>query len=252
MSLVVRPVRFSDNLDAMRAFYETVGLKPRIESERGGWVDLVAGAGMVALHSAAGSALDHTQGETALSFEADDLPALAERLKASGLDDVVVYDEAYGQVLQVRDPLGDLLAVDGRATDLYGYRLHQADPDERLRVMPVRFTDPRGPYAEFASKLGLARRQGDEWFAIHAAPGDGGLVGLHHVYDGGLPIVPGAGAVHLTFETTEPLESVRDRLLAAGYADAAITADEFVSLVSVTDPDGLECQIHAGPEQAGG
>lgn len=246
-SLVVRPVRFTDNLDAMRAFYECIGLRARIESERGGWVDMVAGAGMVALHSAATSDVGAAAGETRLSFEVDDARELAKQLDDGGVPDVVVYDEAYGLVLRFADPLGDTLVADGRTSDLYGYRLHQADPDPRLRVLAVRFTDPQGSYAGFLERLGLPLREGDEWFAVHAAPGDGGLVGLHHVYDGELPIVPSPGAVHLTFETTEALASVRDRLIGAGYADAAITTDEFVSLVSVTDPDGRECQIHAAP-----
>jgi hypothetical protein len=247
--LVVRPVRFTDQLLPMRRFYETIGMRPRVESERGCWVDLVAGAGMVALHSAASSDSGAAEGETRLAFEGDDVRRFADRLRDAGLPEVVVYDEAYGEVLKLKDPVGDTLVVDGRSTDLYGYRLHQADPDERLRVMPVRFTPPLGEYADFLERLGLPRREGDEFFAVHAGPDDAGQIGLHHVYEGELPIVPGEAAVHLTFETTEDLTSVRDRLLAAGYADAAITTDEFVSLVSVTDPDGQECQIHAGPQR---
>ena len=53
--IVVRPLRFSADVPAMRAFLETLGLRSRIESERGGWVDMVAGRGMVALHDAASS-----------------------------------------------------------------------------------------------------------------------------------------------------------------------------------------------------
>lgn len=246
-ALIVRPVRFTDKVAELRAFYECIGLRARIESERGGWVDMVAGAGMVAIHAAATSSLGHAQGETTLSFEAEDVSSIAETLERAGVAGVSVYDEAYGRVLEFTDPLGNKLVADDRPTDLYGYRLLQAEPDERLRVLAVCFTDPTGPYADFLEALGLPQREGDEWFAVHAAPGDGGLVGLHHVYDGELPIVPGPGAIHLTFETTEPLDSVRDRLHVAGHSDAAITTDEFVSVVSVTDPDGLECQIHAAP-----
>jgi hypothetical protein len=43
--VVIRPLRFSDDVPAMRAFLETLGLRSRIESERGGWVDMVAGRG---------------------------------------------------------------------------------------------------------------------------------------------------------------------------------------------------------------
>jgi hypothetical protein len=53
--IVVRPVRFTDNIEPMRAFLELIGLRPRIESVGGGWIDLVADGGMIALHSAAAS-----------------------------------------------------------------------------------------------------------------------------------------------------------------------------------------------------
>jgi hypothetical protein len=52
-AIVVRPVRFTDNIEPMQAFLELIGLRPRIESVGGGWVDLVADGGLVALHSAA-------------------------------------------------------------------------------------------------------------------------------------------------------------------------------------------------------
>jgi hypothetical protein len=47
-SVVVRPVRFTERLDQMRGVLETLGLQARVESEQGGWLDMVAGAGMVA------------------------------------------------------------------------------------------------------------------------------------------------------------------------------------------------------------
>jgi hypothetical protein len=67
--IVVRPLRFTDNVQAMRAFLGTLGLRSRIEAERGGWVDMVAGRGMVALHAAA-SSTGAKAGDTSLSFEA--------------------------------------------------------------------------------------------------------------------------------------------------------------------------------------
>ena len=56
-NIVVRPVRFSADVPRMQAFLEDVGLRPRIEAQRGGWVDLIADSGMVALHDAASSAM---------------------------------------------------------------------------------------------------------------------------------------------------------------------------------------------------
>ena len=53
MSIVVRPVRFTDDVPAMQAFLELLGLQPRIQFNRPGWVDLAGSAGLVALHEAA-------------------------------------------------------------------------------------------------------------------------------------------------------------------------------------------------------
>jgi len=179
--LVVRPVRFTDNVEQVRRLLEALGLRPRLESEGGGWVDMVAGGGMVALHSARNSARHAPSGLTSLSFEADDIDALAKRLDAAGVPDVVVYDEAYGRVLTCRDPLGDEIAVDERSVDLYGYRAHDpAGVRPGLRVMPVRFADPLGPYGGFLAALGLEPRgEPDAHFTGYAlGAGDHGLVGL--------------------------------------------------------------------------
>jgi predicted enzyme related to lactoylglutathione lyase len=243
-AVVVRPVRFTDHIEPMRAFLETIGLRVRIESQRGGWYDLVAGAGMVGLHSAASSTSGHGPGETCLSFEADDCEIVAEQLRSAGVPDVVVFDEAYGQVLSCTDPNGDPITVHGRSRDLYGYTLHQARPDERLSVQPVVFTDPQGPYRAFVAQFGFTpSRSADEYFATCSADGDAGLIGLHYVYDGVLPIVPGPAAVHLTFTTTEPVGVVGERLKSAGF-EPTITHEEFGSVLSVLDPDGLEVQVH--------
>lgn len=199
IQIVVRPVRFTAT-SRQCAGSSRCSACARIESERGGWVDMVAGAGMVALHSAADSDTGGEPGETRLSFEADDLAALSARLKAGGTKLVVVHDESYGQVLSCQDPIGDTVWVDGRSEDLYGYRLHQATPDERCKVMPVRFTEPQGSYAGFLEALGLARLGApDDFYAILSGPGDCGQVGLHRVYSDELPILPGPAAVHLTF-----------------------------------------------------
>jgi hypothetical protein len=126
-TVVVRPVRFTDNLEPMQGFLETLGLRPRIMAEAGGWIEMVAGGGMVALHDAATSDHGAASGETRLAFEVDDVTGLAERLLDAGVEDVTVYDEAYGKVLTCTDPLDDTVTVDGRSDDLYGYRVVQAD-----------------------------------------------------------------------------------------------------------------------------
>ncbi len=83
--VVIRPLRFTDDVQAMRAFLETLGLRSRIESERGLWVDMVAGRGMVALHDAASNTSGAGPGETRLAFEADDIDELKDRLDGGRL-----------------------------------------------------------------------------------------------------------------------------------------------------------------------
>ncbi|HZX08056.1 VOC family protein [Kribbella sp.] len=134
--VVIRPLRFTADVAAMRAFLEGLGLRSRIESERGGWVDLLAGRGMVALHDAASSSTGGQPGQTSLTFEADKLDELVERLERAGFGDATVFDEAYGRVLSVTGPDGAVIWVDERSEDLYGYTLHDVRPDDRLSVTP--------------------------------------------------------------------------------------------------------------------
>lgn len=249
--IVVRPVRFTDHVKAMQRFLELLGLRPRVESTAGGWVDMVCGAGMVALHDAASSESGAPSGQTTLSFEADDIDALAARLVEAAVPDVAVYDESYGRVLTCTDPLGDPLAVDERADDLYGYVVHPMAPSSSLRVSPVRFTDPSGDYGRFLSALGLTvRGAADEWYATYAAAGgDHGLVGLHRTADdaGEIPgVVAGRTAVKLNFESPEPVDDLADRLRDEGY-DAEVRHESFGSFVIVVDPDGQRVDIHPAP-----
>lgn len=257
--LVVRPVRFTDNVEPMRRFLEALGLRPRVEAVAGGWVDMVADAGMVALHSARDSASHAPSGFTSLSFEADEIDALAERLRQADVPDVVVYDEAYGRVLSCRDPLGDELQIDERSIDLYGYRLHQpAGVAAGLRVMPLRLTDPRGPYGGFLGLLGCTPRGPQtEHFGAYSLGGPGqGQVGLHPPMD---PAQVGAtesqlngpGAAYLSFETSEPLPQVAERLGDAGFSADVTLRPHVGQVLSVADADGLRIEVHESPQDAG-
>jgi hypothetical protein len=119
----VRPVRFTNDVPAMRRFLEVLGLSARVAAEGGGWVDFTAPTpGMAALHDAADAELDHTAGRTTLSFEADEpLEPLQQRLVDAGFTDAHIVDAAYGRTLFVTDPDGVWIAIDGAQTDLHGY-----------------------------------------------------------------------------------------------------------------------------------
>ncbi len=167
--LVVRPVRFTDNVDGMRAFLITLGLQPRVESVAGGWVDMVAGGGesagggMVALHSAKDAVRQAASGFTSLSFEADDIDVLAKRLEAAG---------------------------------------------------------------------------------VMFAGGAHGVVGLHPPTDKAGPHLAEAGAVRLSFETSEPLDSVATRLTDDGFAPS-LRQEAFGAVLAVADADGIAVEVFA-------
>jgi predicted enzyme related to lactoylglutathione lyase len=245
--VVVQPVRFTDNIEPMGSFLELLGLVRKVESERGGWLVLAGGGGMVALHAAAFSDSGGKQGTT-LSFEADDLDTVAAALTAAGAPEVTIYDEAYGRVLTCRDPLGDPITVNEVMADMYGYRSVAGDKPAAPKVLPVRFCDPAGPYGPFLEALGLAPRGPvSAYFTSYAADGgEHGLVGLHYVFGDERPVVPGRSAVQLTFESGEPLADIATRLAGAGF-DPAIRPESFGSVLVVTDPDGQEVQVHTPP-----
>ncbi|HEU4948988.1 MAG TPA: VOC family protein [Kribbella sp.] len=210
--VVLRPLRFTADVPAMRRFLEMLGLRSRVESERGGWVDMVAGRGMAALHDAASSEAGERPGVTRLSFEADDIGELAQRLQDAGYHDVTTWDEAYGRVLSVTAPDATAIWVDERSDDLYGYRQHAARPDERWCVTPDLQVRDRAGWQRFLATLG----------------GDSADLAMYR--DGS----PGAGlVVRLAFRTTESTAEVVQRLTAAGHEP-----EETATGLVVADPDG--------------
>jgi hypothetical protein len=208
--VVIRPLRFTADVQAMRSFLQTLGLRSRIESERGGWVDMVAGRGMVALHDSAISESGARSGETQLTFEADDIEELKERLQTAGYDDATIWDEAYGRVLSVTVVSDTKIWFDQRSEDLYGYKLHDAKRDDRLSVTPVLQVADQPAWQHFLEALG-----GDSAQFVSYEPFTGDL------------------GVRLGFSTTELLAEVELRLTAAGY-QPALTEHS----LTVEDPDG--------------
>jgi hypothetical protein len=206
--MVIRPLRFTDDVDAMRAFLETLGLRSRIESERGGWVDMVTGNGMVALHDAATSSTGGKAGQTSLSFEADKLDGLPDRLEQAGFGDATVFDEAYGRVLSVTAPDGVVIWVDERAEDLYGYKLHDAHPDDRWTVTPYLTGADESAWQRFLTALCITP-------AVRFGPG-------------------AEFAVRLDLTTTEHLDEVQGRVHGTRTNKG----------VEIVDPDGQLVVVH--------
>ncbi len=247
--LVVRPVRFTDDVPAMQAFLELLGLRPRIVAERGGWVDLVSAAGMVALHSAADSTLGARPGETSLSFEVADAEATRDRLVAAGFDAAVV-DESYGRDVVVTDPTGHELLINEQATDLYGYRrLHPTDGSAATSdrapllagVVPVCFADDTETFHRFLVALGLTGQPDPDYAAYDA--GGHGWVGVHAAEPSDDHDT--ATALSLAVEP-DRFDALEQRLRAAGL-DVTRRDQPFGSSLVLVDPDGQSVEVHPTP-----
>lgn len=113
--LAVQPIWYQADLTEPRRILETIGLRPRIASDSGSWIDFTAdGGGMAALHQAT-----DVRFELGLEY-ARDLDALCERLAGAGFTASII-DEAYNRTLLVTTPEGDQLWINGVQSDLYGF-----------------------------------------------------------------------------------------------------------------------------------
>lgn len=153
MSTVLRPLVFTDRIEQAEEALVAQGLRPRQEAEAGGWIDLAGRAGLVALHSAAGSDDAVPDGTVVLSFEVDDADDVARRLQEAGFDDAVVADEAYGREIRVSTPDG-LLRIGEVKHDGYGFRDHPAEAATAVVVATVPTAEPT-LWAQLLSALGL-------------------------------------------------------------------------------------------------
>jgi len=118
--LTVMPIWYGADLTEQAAVADAVGLRRRLASDSGVWIDFTAaGGGALALHRADVGSADRDRVE--LSFEyAGDLDVLAARLTEAGHTPRIL-DEAYNRTLRVARPDGPDLWVNGVQQDLYGY-----------------------------------------------------------------------------------------------------------------------------------
>ncbi|QFU89371.1 VOC family protein [Amycolatopsis sp. YIM 10] len=112
----VMPIRYSEDVAAMTRFYEVLGLRIGPVSRPGGWVELPADGGTLAIHR--GAAED--AGGCELAFEASEpLEDVAARLRAAGFEPGPVIDENFGHSLRVRDPDGVWVQINLYDRELY-------------------------------------------------------------------------------------------------------------------------------------
>jgi len=114
--MLIQPIWYDTDVAPVRAVLDAAGLRPRIASDSGTWVDFTApSGGSVAFHAA------HEPGVLLGMEYSGDLDALQRRLEASRLSTEIV-DEAYNRTLLVDTPDGTKLWINGAMTDMYGYR----------------------------------------------------------------------------------------------------------------------------------
>lgn len=242
--LSVLPLRFTDNVAQMRDFFVLLGLSPRVSRDLM-WIDMVGAAGMVALHDAATSDVKAPSGRTSLGISTTNADAVAARLKAAGIIDVTIYDEAYGRTLLVRYDGDAELWINEDSDDHYGYDVDDPQPQNGIVSMPIRFGAPAGSFADLLSAIGFGRLdEGDDQYWRVWSAERGGMVALHPATE-----VMSTDTVRLGFRTQEPLAQLADRLRAAGHTDVVVT-DDFGGELTVTDPDGQHVLVQPLPGAA--
>lgn len=250
-------VRYSQDVPRLAAFFDVLGLSRRITTVDDSFVAYVAGAGLVMLHRTASSFIGLAAGQVELAFEVSDLDATVDGLAEAGLDSIH-WDESYGRHAAVREPHGDGIWINERQRDLYGYQAHDPAPND-LNVLAIRFSADFATDSAFYALLGFRPRAGG---SAHFQPLDGqrpaaGTIGLHPPGPDGVPAGPVSvdnpaappALVELSFETHHDLDALAGQLVAAGYPDARVD-DRGVPRLRVTDPDGVEVQIHVATEHA--
>jgi catechol 2,3-dioxygenase-like lactoylglutathione lyase family enzyme len=117
----VRPIHFVADVEEASRFYETLGLEVRARARTGGWIELGAGGGELALHD--GASADDGAGRHGMlvGFVADEpLEQVERRLRAAGFPpEGKPVDQEWGRSLFVRAPDGTLVQIDSQEPELY-------------------------------------------------------------------------------------------------------------------------------------
>lgn len=113
----VLPIRYSADVEASVRFYRALGLDLGAASRPGGWVELPAPAGVLAVHAAPD---DAAVGRCELAFQADEpLEDVAKRLRDNGFEPEPILDENFGRALRVKDPDGVVVQINEHDPTLY-------------------------------------------------------------------------------------------------------------------------------------
>jgi catechol 2,3-dioxygenase-like lactoylglutathione lyase family enzyme len=107
-----------------------------------------------------------------------------------------------------------------------------------MRVVPIRYSADVGAAVRFYRALGLEVGPMSRPGAWVEMPAASGMLAIHEA-DG-----TEVGVCELAFEADEPLETVVERLRAAGFEPDAIVDENYGHSVRVRDPDDVWVQIN--------
>lgn len=234
-SLEVSAFRYSADPRPFAAFLELLGLSPRVSNKDNSWLEMQAAAGSVSIHAAGSSSSTEAEpGRTDLVLIAPDVATFAAGLAGhTGVDDVVVWDEAFGRQAAVTVGTRRII-VNESQTDPYGYQVHDPKPGP-VTVVSHYYTTDFDTASELFAVLGLQVRSkdaaGDEiQFETAAATG---VVVLHRSQTD-------EDRYTLGFELAEDLAAVAARLREAGYPPRPAAGGQQIEVI---DPDGQSVTI---------
>lgn len=241
MSIVIRPIRYTDRLDRMRDWGQRLGLSLLLDSPS--WVVLGAGHGRLALHAVREG--DAHAGSTSLAVETDDLDALEAAWRAAGMSTRRVGDHDV-PLLFGSTPVGGEIAAGLLSPSASAPR--EAD----LSVMPMLVVDDVDGAADWLASWGLQRRVVGErgGWADLVAPDGSGVVAVHG--RAGWGSAPPTRAPNdrvqeitasLTFEHPDVV-ALLDRVRKAGLDDARVHDESYNRTLTLTSPDGDEVWVN--------
>lgn len=108
------PIRYVRDVEAVTRFYQALGLEPSVRQRGGGWVELTAGGGLLALHDC------ERGGDAEVSFLATEpLEDVVARLVEAGFAPDGIVDENFGRSVRVLDPDGVWVQINEHDEELY-------------------------------------------------------------------------------------------------------------------------------------
>lgn len=162
--ITVFPVIMTTDTRATQQRLQDQGFALVTEHPDGRWFELRGASGAVAVHA------NQDREWVDLSFMTDDADGTLATLKESGYDDAHVWDEAFGRVIGVTTPEGELLWINIDQDDFYGYEHRPADSP--TAEVTVDLTTPHpAEWAKLLSCLGAQQSDG-----VFDFPGRGGRV----------------------------------------------------------------------------